>query len=797
MNNNFKILLGTIAGIMIGGLTVVGANQAIQAIQNTEIKVSLNGQVQEFRDETTGEKQYPITYHDRTYLPLRNVAQLAGLSVDYDNNSKTAILANEDVVDFQYLEKYYNENNNRINIINNGYINLERFNRSFRYYLNNKGTLLTIDASSYDMPDNKITYDLTGFNGNVKSCLAVYNNKIDRDDLKDILILALNDSGTVFALAPLSSTFVPLDLFMDSSDSFIDGMGVSNRAISQYTFTNDNYNEGIFDIKYGPSIYLKDEYGNMILLNTFSDDESFYEKDNELHIVVENNYKQLYSGIVNNVEPARKFNIRSIVFNNEGVLSNKIKKIEYWFDNESPKEISREESIPEVYLNSPYNILNIRILYNNKKYQFSYKINIKSFETVGFVEDCNTDGDYYTCKVNGVEYKGISNKLENKSIVFLVEMNNSNNFIALGNLKGSHIDSSRKISKITDDSFEIQDVTSGKITSYRKDEIYSLCSIMNYIEVDANNNIVKHEMAFSRNHPRFVLKVGDTITSESANLGLFNIFRRAEKASEEPFFTYNENTEISVSYEPDILYEDSEITYNFSNIMKAKEKLVIKCVYEGKTVEIYNNHYDKKRYVLNANQIHNALKRAYNDLNGNKIEIEAMICDEVGNIINNYSFSTYFGTKESIGITSNFDLLKENDSKIVISFSRDIKDYEDLEITFLLVTSDGGGRFVKPNLKKLSDGSIEIDVEELKQKTYEILSNKNIFNIVKDGDEVKAYNILDPDSKNYVINLNEVEISLEVQVMQWQHSGIGGKGGNDMGRKKLVNKFSLLDYYEG
>ena len=30
---------------MVGGLTVVGANQAIQALQNTEIKVSLNGQI--------------------------------------------------------------------------------------------------------------------------------------------------------------------------------------------------------------------------------------------------------------------------------------------------------------------------------------------------------------------------------------------------------------------------------------------------------------------------------------------------------------------------------------------------------------------------------------------------------------------------------------------------------------------------------------------------------------------------------------------------------------------------------
>ena len=65
------------------------ASQAIQALQNTEIKVSLNGEVKTFKDETTGEVQYPITYHDRTYLPIRNVANLAGLSVDYDRERFT------------------------------------------------------------------------------------------------------------------------------------------------------------------------------------------------------------------------------------------------------------------------------------------------------------------------------------------------------------------------------------------------------------------------------------------------------------------------------------------------------------------------------------------------------------------------------------------------------------------------------------------------------------------------------------------------------------------------------------
>lgn len=93
MKNKINAIGYTMIGFMLGGLTISGANQVIQAIQNTEVKVSLNGQIQEFRDETTGEIQYPITYNDRTYLPLRNVAQLAGLYVGWDSATSTALLS--------------------------------------------------------------------------------------------------------------------------------------------------------------------------------------------------------------------------------------------------------------------------------------------------------------------------------------------------------------------------------------------------------------------------------------------------------------------------------------------------------------------------------------------------------------------------------------------------------------------------------------------------------------------------------------------------------------------------------
>ena len=86
-------VLGLATGLTVAGASMVVANSQIQALLNNQIKVTLNGQVQEFKDETTNEIQYPITYHDRTYLPLRTVANLVGVGVDYDANSNTAMLS--------------------------------------------------------------------------------------------------------------------------------------------------------------------------------------------------------------------------------------------------------------------------------------------------------------------------------------------------------------------------------------------------------------------------------------------------------------------------------------------------------------------------------------------------------------------------------------------------------------------------------------------------------------------------------------------------------------------------------
>ena len=96
-------IMGLATGLTIAGTSLVLANSQIQAILNDQIKVTLNGQLQEFKDETTNETQYPITYKDRTYLPLRTVADLVGVDVDYDVKTNTAKLFSEEIDDDKYV----------------------------------------------------------------------------------------------------------------------------------------------------------------------------------------------------------------------------------------------------------------------------------------------------------------------------------------------------------------------------------------------------------------------------------------------------------------------------------------------------------------------------------------------------------------------------------------------------------------------------------------------------------------------------------------------------------------------
>lgn len=75
---------------------IVGANAAdtlktITASLNYGITIKYNGEVQEMKD-ATGNRVYPISYEGTTYLPVRAVANLLGIEVNWDGATNTVWL---------------------------------------------------------------------------------------------------------------------------------------------------------------------------------------------------------------------------------------------------------------------------------------------------------------------------------------------------------------------------------------------------------------------------------------------------------------------------------------------------------------------------------------------------------------------------------------------------------------------------------------------------------------------------------------------------------------------------------
>lgn len=112
MNNKKHIIIALLIGIFLGTTLTVSAGTVIQAYRNDEIKIKLNDKLQTFRDETTKEVEHPITYKDRTYLPLRSLATLLGFEVDYDEKEKLVIINLRDEVTVEQEELNTSEDEN-------------------------------------------------------------------------------------------------------------------------------------------------------------------------------------------------------------------------------------------------------------------------------------------------------------------------------------------------------------------------------------------------------------------------------------------------------------------------------------------------------------------------------------------------------------------------------------------------------------------------------------------------------------------------------------------------------------
>lgn len=87
------LTLTLLCGITIGA-TASNGIQKIQADLDPTISVKLNGETQILKD-AQGSRIYPITYQGNTYLPIRAVAGLAGLGVDWDQATRSVLLGGQ------------------------------------------------------------------------------------------------------------------------------------------------------------------------------------------------------------------------------------------------------------------------------------------------------------------------------------------------------------------------------------------------------------------------------------------------------------------------------------------------------------------------------------------------------------------------------------------------------------------------------------------------------------------------------------------------------------------------------
>ncbi len=100
-----------LALIMVSSFTL-GASasnglQEITAYLNSNITVKMDGEAQTFLN-AQGTRVYPITYQGTTYLPVRAVAGLVGLDVNWDQATQTVELGQTKGVDLIDTYKAYN-----------------------------------------------------------------------------------------------------------------------------------------------------------------------------------------------------------------------------------------------------------------------------------------------------------------------------------------------------------------------------------------------------------------------------------------------------------------------------------------------------------------------------------------------------------------------------------------------------------------------------------------------------------------------------------------------------------------
>ena len=93
LNKKISVKSLMILLVMIVSVTVAlaAAPTQISALLSPNIKITYNGVPQTPRD-ANGNVVYPINYNGSIYLPIRGAADILGIDIDWDNDSKTVML---------------------------------------------------------------------------------------------------------------------------------------------------------------------------------------------------------------------------------------------------------------------------------------------------------------------------------------------------------------------------------------------------------------------------------------------------------------------------------------------------------------------------------------------------------------------------------------------------------------------------------------------------------------------------------------------------------------------------------
>ena len=99
MSKTIKVIfvLSILLAFSVGVASSQAINETIEVVLARDISFELDGEPHVFRDPD-GQTQYPLIYEGSSYLPVRSIAEAAGVEVDWDGNTRTIIL-NRDVQD--------------------------------------------------------------------------------------------------------------------------------------------------------------------------------------------------------------------------------------------------------------------------------------------------------------------------------------------------------------------------------------------------------------------------------------------------------------------------------------------------------------------------------------------------------------------------------------------------------------------------------------------------------------------------------------------------------------------------